>query len=172
MAQASTTTAVFPTLLAGLESFRNRVAGSEGDYRQALLVSGQSTLVLDISGSMLRVVRGLLRWLRDAIVMLEQRLVSIDALIAIGEVTVVLLAELGGSLSASVPGLDSMDDVAESLKSLAAAAEALPDSSLLPGPELVLELRSVLEQLVGAPASDGSGGALDQLLQQIEGLVA
>lgn len=172
MEPATTAATLFPSLLEGLERFRDRVAGTEGNHRRALLVSGQPAVTLNVSRSVLGVVRKLLVWLRDAIVLVRERLLSIDAVLAIGEVAAALVGELGTTLTIALPGLgSSAAEVTQSISGLANAIDAMPDPALLPGPELLDELVSVLEALVG-PASGDQPGTLDQLLQDIQSLAA
>ncbi|MCH9686076.1 MAG: hypothetical protein K0V04_31880 [Deltaproteobacteria bacterium] len=167
------TTGLFPSVLEGLETFRDRISGAEGTYRQAMLVSGQSTLVIEIGTSVLRVVRNILAWLRDGIVSLQQRLLSIDAVIAMVEVAVELLADLDGGLDIPLPGLQqTTDGLNAGIAAVGTAAQNFPDTSLLPGPETVADLRTVLEQLVGVADEQGSIGAVDQLLTEIGQLAA
>jgi len=172
MEPTATPTGLFPSLLENLERFRDRVAGTEGNHRQALLVSGQPPMTLSVSRSVLGVVRELLVWLRDAIVLVQERLISIDALLAIGEVAAVLVRELANAFTIALPGVGATAaDVAGSLSTLATGLDAMPDPTLLPGPELLATLVGVLEELVGA-AGGGAPGTLDHLLEDLETLAA
>lgn len=172
MEPANTTATLFPSLLEGLERFRDRVAGTEGHHRRALLVSGQPAIMRATSRSVLGVVRQLLVWLRDAIALVSERLLTIDAVLAVGEVAAAFVRELGTAFTVALPGLgSSAADVAQSVSALTAAIDVFPDSSGFPTPELLAELLSVLEALVG-PASGGEAGTLDQLLQDIQSLAA
>ncbi len=164
---------LFPSLLDGLQTFHARVEGSDGTYRQALLVSGQSPLVVNISGSVLEVVRRILVWLRDGIVALSQRLVSIDAVVAMVEVALELLSELEGGIEIPLPGLEGATaGISDGLSVVGEFAGNVPQIGLLPGPEVVADLQTVLEQLVGVAEGEGLPGALDQLLSDIDGLAA
>lgn len=172
MDAATTSSTPFVALLAGLRTFRARVAGTEGQFREALVAAGQPALVREVSRSTLHVVGELLVWLRDGVLALEERIVSIDALLAIGEVTGVLLQELGGAVTTSLPGLGpTAADVTSSLAALGQVVGAFPASALLPTPALVAELREVLEELVGTE-DQGLAGTLGELLQDIEDLAA
>jgi hypothetical protein len=171
--EPATTTTLFPLLVEGLESFRDRVSGSEGNHRRALLVSGQPAVVLSISRSVLGVVRELLVWLRDAIVLVRERLLAIDAVLAIAEVANVLMRDLGTAFTIALPSLGSAaTDVTSSVSALATTIDALPDPALLPAPELLAELLATLEELVGPAEGGGEPGTLDRLLQDIQTLAA
>lgn len=166
-------TSPFPALLDGLQAFHARVEGTQGNFRLALLASGQPARVREVSGSTLRVVHALLVWLRDGIDAVQRDLVTIDALLALGEVTVNLLQELGTGVTTTPPGLDGTA-LTSSLSALGQVVDAFPDASLLPTPELVAELRTVLELLVGLADTQAQApsGALGELLQAIESLAA
>jgi hypothetical protein len=173
MDAATPSTMPFPALLQGLRSFRAHVGSREDELRKALVLPGQPALARDTSLAVLGVVRDLLVWLRDGIVRLQDRLVSIDALLAVAEVVTVLLQELGGALATSVPSLASATtEVTDTLSTLGAALDGLPDLAVLPEPRLVTDLRLVLELLVGAAEGEPATGSLDQLLTEIQGLGA
>lgn len=163
----------FTSLLDGLQRFRARVEGTEGSFRLALLASGQPERVREVSAATMRVVGKLLVWLRDGIVAVQRQLVAIDALLAMAEVAVTLLQELGDAMTAVPPDLGSVADVTSSLSTLGGALDAIPELVLLPTPELVAELRTVLEQLVGVEDDTSTqGGSVGELLQAIESLAA
>lgn len=163
----------FTSLLDGLQGFRARVEGTQGNFRLALLASGQPVRVREVSGATLRVVCKLLVWLRDGIVAVQQDLVAIDALLAIGEVVVTLLQEIGDAVAAVPSEIGATAGVTSSLSVLGEAIDALPEHALMPTPELVAELRTVLEQLVGTDDDASTpGGSVGELLHAIESLAA
>lgn len=166
-------TSPFTSLLEGLEVFHARVQGAEGNFRLALLASGQPSLVREVSRSTLQIVRDLLVWLRNGIEAVQAQLVPIDALLALGEVVAALLQELGTATTSALPGLgSSFAGVTSSVAALGQAIESFPAPALLPTPELVADLRTMLEQLVGTTGSTPPAGALGELLHEIEQLAA
>lgn len=172
MGPATTTSTLFPSLLEALERFSDRVAGSEGSHRRALLVSGQPAITLSVSQSVLGVVRELLTWLRNAIALVNGRLLAIDAVLAVGEVAAALVRELSSPLTIPLPNIGSKAaEVAQGISALAAATDAMPDPVSMPDPDLLAELLDVLVVLVG-PEDGDQPGTLDQLLQDIQSLAA
>ena len=168
-----TSTSPFTSLLEGLQVFHARVQGTEGNFRLALLAAGQPSLVRQVSRSTLQIVRDLLVWLRDGIEAVEKQLLPIDALLALGEVAAALLQELGHATTSALPGLGpAFADVTSSVAALGQAIESFPAPALLPTPELVAALRTVLEQLVGTTGATPPAGALGELLHEIEQLAA
>lgn len=173
MEPVTTTATLFPSLLEGLERFRDRVSGSEGSHRRALLVAGQPAAVLSVSRSVLGVVRELLVWLRNAIALVAQQLLAIDAVLAVAEVATVLVHELGAAFTIALPGIGSATaEMTSSVSALATTIGSMPDPTLLPGPELLAGLLAVLEELVGPAAGGGEPGTLIRLLEDIQTLAA
>ncbi|MEX1367810.1 MAG: hypothetical protein AB1Z98_32075, partial [Nannocystaceae bacterium] len=173
------TSSLFPSVVAGLEQFRDRVAGDEGSYRVALTAAGQSTAIIDVAVEILRVIRDVLEWLRDGLDGLGDRLVSVDALVALVESLGTLVAELGAVLDPAVlalpaPGLSEVQGgIASGLGQVGELLASAPALDLLPGPETFAGLQAVLQDLVG-PVDEAHPDAdvLGDLLNQLQGLGA
>ena len=171
-----TVDSLFPTVISGLERFRDRVAGTEGSYRVALLAPGQASAVLSIATDILDLVYDLLGRLRDGLADFSQRLVSIDAIVAMVETIGSLLEGVGEVLDPStlplpIPGLaEAQAGAANGFGEVGALLANAPAVELLPGPETFSALEDVLRDLVGpADEEHPEADALGQLLTQLHG---
>ncbi|MEM7158028.1 MAG: hypothetical protein AAF799_34625 [Myxococcota bacterium] len=167
---------LFPTVIAGLERFRDRVTGDDGSYRVALLAPGQASAVLSIAIDILDLVYDLLSRLRDGLADFSERLVSIDAVVAMVETVGSLLEGLGevldpATLPLPIPGLaEAQGGAADGFGEVGELLANAPAIDVLPGPETFSALENVLRDLVGPVDEEyPEADALGQLLTQLHG---
>jgi len=170
----SSSSPVFPALVASLEQFRDRVADTpENIHRVALLAPGQPGTIVGVAIEILRVIRGLLVWLRDGLTALSRRLVSIDALLAVSDTLGALLEGIGDVLDPSVVSIpvaglaEIQGSITGALGEVGSLLASAPLTELLPSPEDLAALETVLEDLVGSADGDPATGALDELLHDL-----
>jgi hypothetical protein len=164
----------FPPLAAGLLQFQDRVTGTEGDYRDRLLVlSGQDGVVPEIALAVLDAIAMVLETLYEAMVRLAVFLLQADAAIALIAVYGAGLRGLAQALDREwPPGLARAGEVGAAIgtagDALAQLDEvALPD--LIPDPGDLKQIQAASLALVRHridPAEDP--GSLELLIDELK----
>lgn len=169
----SSSSPLFPALVAGLEQFRDRVSNTDGSHYVALTAPGQPGTIVGVAIEILQVVRDLLVWLRDGLSGLSRRLVSIDSLLAVSETLGALLEGISDVLDPSVVSIpvaeiaEIQGSITGALGEVGSLLAGAPATELLPSPEHLAALEDVLVDLVGPTDGDPATGALDALLHDL-----
>ena len=167
---------IFPALLDGIASFRRRVEGDEGDYRQRILkLAGQTGVVATVITAVLETLRDILAWIHQAIDSIDEYIVQADAALSLLQTFAVGLSALADALAGEWPdGLAAAVPVADGLGVVSGALDQFADAELpdiIPRPATLVAIQDEIRVLLGArvdPAADPPPvGSLDELINSM-----
>ncbi len=165
---------LFPALSAGLGQFRERVEGTEGDYRERLLrLEGQQGIVPAVTLAVLEAIAELLVWLYEAIIRLAVFILQADSAIALIEVFGTGLRGIGEALDREWPqGLMAAGKVADALSDIGGTLAQLDEvglPGLIPRPGTLEQIEGTAFHLVRSRVDpELESGSLDQLLEDLQ----
>lgn len=159
---------LFGALRTGIERFRSRVEGSDGDYRRDLVeMPVRPETLPEVIRVVLETLAGALDTLGDAIDAIAKHLGSADALLAALETLGKAAKTLGEACDRPWPeGLARAREASGALRQLgdALSSSELELPAVIPRPETLSAIRAEIAHLLGTESAPGS---LRRLIEEL-----